>query len=523
MRFLIVGSCVSRDLYTRLQRNGHTLASYVARQSLVSAQNPADPQLLDPAAFSSSFQLRACRDDLRSSLPEVLLNESFDVVLWDLIDERRGLLELESGGICTDNWELAATGQRGQLGVVRHIEFGSDEHFARWQDGVRSFFSLLSARNSAHRVILVAPQFASSTTDSSPIVGENIHSPQWLTSAYARYTDFIRSNFDCSIVDLEPGEVLADKQHRWGLAPFHYAEHTEQLLADAVSRQLPLRSLEKARFAAYQEAKSAASSQHFREGEVTELDERIAGLPLQARFCPKSTRLPVLALFNGAIDPMRAAGKPVFQRFSWNEEFQASTAYFHDSTQTLHPTLRISWGLGDGVLTLAPLHAGALEGYRTALETQLGAQQPNLHLFGSSAGGFQALRVATLLSDASTLVNNPQLDWLKYEVRSAVRDVLSTVYAHVPQDQVRDQHGAEISLTTWWSQLGVIPSFKYLLNCASKADVDLQYLPFMRWLAGPQVPSPSDVHVRTYLDQQAGHNPLPRARTLAELAAWMRG
>lgn len=56
MKTLIIGSCVSRDQFTILQRLGNfELLDYIARQSLPSSCSPVDPALVQQDLFPPTF------------------------------------------------------------------------------------------------------------------------------------------------------------------------------------------------------------------------------------------------------------------------------------------------------------------------------------------------------------------------------------------------------------------------------------------------------------------------------------
>lgn len=523
---------MSRDVFTLLQRNGHQLVHYAARQSLVSASYRADTNLVDHTLFSSKFQLRSVLDDFEGTLFGRLRDRSleFDVLLWDLIDERRGLLVLQDGSIVTNNWELEATGQIKLLPIKEIIEFGSDRHFALWKTGVERMFTALRDRGGTeNQVVFIAPQFARTTVQGTPLTStQSIHSPEWLETEYRRYSDHIRERYpDVSFIKLDDRSIVADEEHIWGCTAYHFSKNTEELLASAISKEIPVSSLSQAQYSDYRLAREIGYNITLSTAHIHETHEVINGLPLESRIFIKDPKLPIAAFFNGAVDPTRSSGKPVFQRSSWHDDFNANTVFLSDPTYSLHPTLRIGWGLADGDRTASPMHAGFLLGIQRGLSQHSPSQDavtslPVL-LYGSSAGGFQALRVGTLTARSFTIVNNPQLDWLKYDVRTTVRDAIMQVFAGEDQASFRAHHSSIVSMESLWSDLGYVPEFEYYINLSSQTDVNLQYRPFLNWISMVADHLETRIRLRPYRDPQAGHNPMSRIATIGVINRTVEG
>ncbi len=104
LRVLIYGSCVTRDAVEFWDAEQLEMAGYVARQSLISAAAPpSDAEQFRLSQISSSFQRRMLRGDVESSLLPTLeeCRDDYDVILWDLTDERNGVQQLPDGGWVT--------------------------------------------------------------------------------------------------------------------------------------------------------------------------------------------------------------------------------------------------------------------------------------------------------------------------------------------------------------------------------------------------------------------------------------
>ena len=90
-RITVYGSCVARDAAREMEKRGWS----VARQSLISAGRPADVGDVDLSLLPSPFARRSFLSDMVGNLEAQLTSVAArtDLLLWDLTDERLGVLE----------------------------------------------------------------------------------------------------------------------------------------------------------------------------------------------------------------------------------------------------------------------------------------------------------------------------------------------------------------------------------------------------------------------------------------------
>lgn len=224
---------------------------------------------------------------------------------------------------------------------------------------------------------------------------------------------------------------------------------------------------------------------------------------------PESRTLTVY--FNGAIDPRRAKGRPVFQRRTWWPKVGGSHLSIADPTQALHPELALGWGSGSieswGILDQAAVAQGFIDSWKLWCGAT-NAQDCRIRIYGSSGGGFQALAAGTFVEAHEVIANNPQVDWTRYEYRSHVEAVASNVYGDSVAT-VAERFPERINLTKLWSKAGYAPTFDLLVNGASGADVSRHTAVILDWLKVPQnASSVANSSVRFYYSPADGHNPL---------------
>ncbi|MDN5587070.1 MAG: DUF6270 domain-containing protein, partial [Brevibacterium sp.] len=137
MKIAIFGSCVSRDTAEFIPEA--EVVAYVARHSVVSLESPHGAKGIDFSELTSSFQKRMVTSDLKGTgIARVSKNAGeLDVVLIDLVDERRGFWLFPDGTTMTNSLEVESCGavRRARRSGARLVEFGTDEHFRMWKSG----------------------------------------------------------------------------------------------------------------------------------------------------------------------------------------------------------------------------------------------------------------------------------------------------------------------------------------------------------------------------------------------------
>lgn len=129
-------------------------------------------------------------------------------------------------------------------------------------------------------------------------------------------------------------------------------------------------------------------------------------------FAPKPETGRLIVFFSG--DARRSTfDPPVFQRWSWASKFPASCLYFSDPALYHDSNLGLAWyagnNHGDYLEHIAKIVASVAE--------KVGAREDQVFSYGSSGGGFAALRFARYYSGLHVIAINPQTDLWKYPVK----------------------------------------------------------------------------------------------------------
>lgn len=223
LRVFIYGSCVTRDAVEFWDPEKLEMAGYVARQSLISAMSPAsDVEDFRLSQIESSFQRRMMRGDVESSLLPTLAaaKDDYDVILWDLTDERNGVQQLPDGGWITRlrNFQKEQL-FRGKLGRILAATDG--EHSKLWNRALDGFLAELDKAGLLDRLVLNDTRWATTDDAGEPFSVQET----FLNGHLDRMSRSIRAA-GVPVIAPEPSTVVASTNHKWDRAPFHYVEET---------------------------------------------------------------------------------------------------------------------------------------------------------------------------------------------------------------------------------------------------------------------------------------------------------
>lgn len=146
-------------------------------------------------------------------------------------------------------------------------------------------------------------------------------------------------------------------------------------------------------------------------------------------------------LFSGAVDRARM-DPPVFQRWSWAPHFPGHCLFVADPMLHLDPALALAWDAGTPALDPLAVVAALLE---RALPV-LGLAPADVVAWGSSGGGFAALRMASVLPGAAAVAVNPQTVVTAYAVRGRVRRFLDVCFGGLGPAAALAAHPDRLSL-----------------------------------------------------------------------------
>lgn len=235
---LIYGSCVSRDTAEFL--GDITVRCYVARQSMISAVH-GNADVDGEIQLDSAFQRRGVRSDFRGDAFERLSASASqsDVLLIDILDERLGVFQAPNKAYFTHTWELQrSTFLETQPSQPAHIQFATPEHFDIWSASLNDIAPRLASLNLP--TLVLAPQLAERDLDGNQLTYRNRSVASWNSDFDSYYEEIEKSELDICRPPVEL--AVADKDHKWGLAPFHYAAPMYEWFATKIEQKISLRA-----------------------------------------------------------------------------------------------------------------------------------------------------------------------------------------------------------------------------------------------------------------------------------------
>ena len=281
MKIAIFGSCVSRDTAEFIPEA--EVVAYVARHSVTSLESPHGNAGIDLSDLTSAFQKRMVTSDLKGSgLQRIVKNaEDLDVVLLDLVDERRGFWKFLNGTTMTNSLEIESCGaaRTARRSGARLVEFGTDEHFDQWKSGFITLIEGLKDAELWEKTILLDIEWAGALdgtrypqndvltklgrrwrrlqrgareagrelsrgrglgqvwqsvqtikpTEAETYADRAAHA----NSAYIVYRQIAQAAVTSSI-SRSSHELRIDRKHQWGPQPFHYRKQDYESIAKEI-------------------------------------------------------------------------------------------------------------------------------------------------------------------------------------------------------------------------------------------------------------------------------------------------
>jgi Family of unknown function (DUF6270) len=226
-RFAIFGSCVSSDVF-RLNRDLGQLVSYHSRCSLLSLMSSPLEFGDDDLDWPSNFARRTIKADFEKTFFDDLEASKCHTLIVDFVDERWDLLRLgDSMVTCSAN--LMKTGvdrltRRGFARVARND--ARTQHL--WRDACARFAATLRERLPELQVVLHKVLGADHYRDGEEFCelepfADGI--PLGIVNPILEDCNACFHSHMESLVDLDlPRTYAADRNHSWGISPFHFEE-----------------------------------------------------------------------------------------------------------------------------------------------------------------------------------------------------------------------------------------------------------------------------------------------------------
>lgn len=148
----------------------------------------------------------------------------------------------------------------------------------------------------------------------------------------------------------------------------------------------------------------------------------------------------LFVVFSGYADRNKL-NPPVFQRWKWVDRFPGNVLYVSDPSLYLSDKLALAWYIGTDKLD----HFDFISTVVTEIAEELGIKNENIVTYGSSGGGYAAIRLGNFIPDICCVAINPQTEIRKYS-RSTVGTFLRTCFQQRYDDFDFDANADRFSL-----------------------------------------------------------------------------
>lgn len=215
-----------------------------------------------------------------------------------------------------------------------------------------------------------------------------------------------------------------------------------------------------------------------------------------------------LLVFGQGYQDRKQVQLPRFQRMDWAFKLNYNVLIINDPTLYLSDDCGIGWCLGTKDHYVLPRLKAIVETVRDFL----GIKNKNLLFYGSSAGGFSSLMLASHFEDSSALVNNPQTNVLEHKM-GGVRNLLDLGFGGVSLAEAHVRYGARMSFIERLRQGSYIPRIYYLQNLLDEHHYQDQLMPLLAALQERAktrkiIDNSQRLIVELYSDAKAAHNPV---------------
>lgn len=230
-KIFIYGSCLTRDTKNFFPEDWKA-PTYIARQSLISASSGVT-EIVGESKLSSAFQNRMIQYDIEGSAFEKLEEslDAHDLFLVDFVDERRGVFEIGPGKYVTRSYEMTNSGlMKQQCEAPRWIDFGTDEHFKLWCSAFDAMMDIISSKNVP--MMAVVPPWAEKNCKGEPLTYKN-GPVSTINATYKRYNSYVAGK-RIATVGVSPETAVAEVNHQWGPATFHFVDDVYEKLAEQI-------------------------------------------------------------------------------------------------------------------------------------------------------------------------------------------------------------------------------------------------------------------------------------------------
>lgn len=173
--------------------------------------------------------------DVAGTLPGYVrkIADDVDLIVWDLTDERLSVRAVKSGGYVTGNSNTIKHAIPDILS--QPIQFGTPEHLSLWEKALGDFVAVLEETGTLDKVVVNATPWALIDNHGRPTDYPSTRiDPRWFNQTAEQYYSLIEDR-RISVARVDQADAVADSDHKWGPAYFHYVPSTYRSQLDLIT------------------------------------------------------------------------------------------------------------------------------------------------------------------------------------------------------------------------------------------------------------------------------------------------
>lgn len=237
-----------------------------------------------------------------------------------------------------------------------------------------------------------------------------------------------------------------------------------------------------------------------------------------------STSTSLLVIGQSAIGRSPERPLPVFQRWTWAEDFLGgSVLVLNDPLLYRDHSLGAGWWFGLRDRDLAKEFVTVVAKAADAL----GVGPENVYFYGGSAGGFSSMQMASCLAGSRAIADIPQLDMRAYHDSHAANAACEVAFGLDNMDDLPSSLIYRVDVIERFIREQRVPEFLLLQNARDTSHLESQFATFLSRLSSLQAASewactPYEVEVYSAWSMvRGGHFPLNRADTMGAINAYV--
>lgn len=194
-------------------------------------------------------------------------------------------------------------------------------------------------------------------------------------------------------------------------------------------------------------------------------------------FCRFKLNKPLVVFGQSAITP--PVKLPIFHRWSWIEEGDYSALFINDATLYLDEKLEGGWLQGTENHFYMDTYITIIRNFAKLLNIS----HSQILFFGSSAGGFTSMQMATRLKGSHALVQIPQVDMTTYHLPNVTQKLYTHCYPGLTEEEIKAKYYDRLSVIEAFKKFRYIPNIWYLHNSYDVSHMLTQFGHFMQSVA----------------------------------------